>query len=397
MRVFVVKLYLMNIGVIATMAVTNAAMGTSPSPISLNIRQLDKQRVVTAANRYLSDTPVTITSFHHAHGPRNPHEYYSQGDYWWPNPKNTSGPYIKRDGYSNPANFVADREALIRFSIHTADLTAAYVITHDRKYAIQAVKNINAWFVNKATMMNPNLRYSQAVHGRATGRSYGIIDTIHLVEVARSIQILEQHKILSSADMYAVHVWFSKYLHWLTTSAMGIKEMNARNNHGTCWVMQAAEFAELIGDRHMLRFCRQRFKTVLLPDQMAGDGSFPLELARTKPYGYSLFNLDAMCMVCRILSTPKDNLWHYSTPDGRNMKLALKFMYPYIKNKTRWPYRHDVEYWKDWPVRSPAMLFGGLACHIPKYIKLWKTLNPNPTVPEILRNLPIRQPVLWVR
>ena len=42
-----------------------------------------------------------------------------------------------------------------------------------------------------------------------------------------------------------------------------------------------------------LGVCRDRFKTVLVPNQIAADGSFPLELRRTKPYGYSLFNLDA--------------------------------------------------------------------------------------------------------
>jgi hypothetical protein len=362
----------------------------------LNIRRLDQQRVLTAANRYLDDPPVTITAFSHRHGPTNPHEYYSQGDYWWPNPKNPSGPYIKRDGYSDPANFVADREALIHFSIHTAALTAAYLITSQKRYAQAAINNMRAWFVDKRTLMNPNLRYSQAVHGRAKGRSYGIIDTVHLVEVARSAQILEKHHLLTGPDKKAINQWFADYSHWMTTSRMGIEEMDAKNNHGTCWVMQVAEFASLTGNKKLLHFCRVRFKTVLLPNQMAANGSFPLELARTKPYGYSLFNLDAMCTVCWILSTPKDNLWRYTTPDGRNMRLGLKFMYPYIKDKSTWPYRHDVEYWKDWPVRSPALLFGGLAYGIPKYIKLWRTLNPNPTVPEVLRNLPIRQPVLWV-
>ena len=64
---------------------------------------------------------------------------------------------------------------------------------------------------------------------------------------------------------------------------------------------------------------RKRFKDVLLPGQMAADGSFPRELKRTKPYGYSLFNLDAMATICRILSTPEDDLWTFELPDGRVM------------------------------------------------------------------------------
>ena len=35
---------------------------------------------------------------------------------------------------------------------------------------------------------------------------------------------------------------------------------------------------------------------------MAANGSFPLELARTKPYSYSLFDLDMLAMVCQIAS-----------------------------------------------------------------------------------------------
>ena len=30
------------------------------------------------------------------------------------------------------------------------------------------------------------------------------------------------------------------------------------------------------------------------------------------------------------------------------------------------------------------------------YIALWKTLNPDPAVPEVIRNFPVRQPLLWM-
>ena len=41
---------------------------------------------------------------------------------------------------------------------------------------------------------------------------------------------------------------------------------------------------------------------LLIPKIREGpDGSFPQELARTKPYGYSLFNLDAMAIIAQTL------------------------------------------------------------------------------------------------
>jgi hypothetical protein len=75
---------------------------------------------------------------------------------------------------------------------------------------------------------------------------------------------------------------------------------------------------------------------------------------------------------------------------------AAAFLYPYLDDKSKWPYAHDVQHWDSWPVRSPGLLFCGLACDHSDYIALWRRLDPDPTDPEIIRNYPIRQPLLWV-
>ena len=129
---------------------------------------------------------------------------------------------------------------------------------------------------------------------------------------------------------------------------------------------------------------------------MAEDGSFPKELKRTKPYGYSLFNLDAMAMVCQIASNEKNDLWNYKTDDDRSMQMAFEYMYPFIEDKSKWPLHADVMYFEDWPVRHPALLFGGLAFNQNEYIETWKTLESDPQKDEIIRNFFIRQPLLWV-
>src|SRR5262245_27663842 len=172
--------------------------------------------------------------------------------------------------------------------------------------------------------------------------------------------------------------------------------MNAENNHGTCWAMQVAAFASFTGDQEKLDMCRKRYREILLPNQMADDGSFPRELRRTKPYGYSLFNADAMATVCWILSTPGDSLWDYTTPDGKTMRKGVAYIYPFIKDKSTWPLKPDVMYHEFWPVRSPVLLFGGLAYHEPKYLETWKALEANPTNEEVIRNLPLRYPLLWI-
>lgn len=359
------------------------------------VAEVDRQRILKAAASYLALPPVTITAFPTDRSPGGLHDFFSQADYFWPNPKNPNGPYVNRDGQSNPANFNEHRKAMIALSIQMPALTAAWRITGQRKYAEHACAHLRAWFITPATRMNPNLEYAQGVHGVSTGRSYGIIDTLHLVEVARAASLIAP-RMLSHSDNLALKDWFRSYLQWLTTSDKGRKERAALNNHATCWALQAAEFARLIGDNETRSDIRREYISVLLPGQMGEDGSFPKELARTKPYSYSIFNFDAMTMLCVSLKGIGDNLLTFHLSDGRGICKAAEFIYPYLKNKSAWPYPKDVEHFDALPVRSPGLLFAGLACGRPQYLDLWKTMNPDPVDPEIIRNYPVRQPVLWV-
>jgi hypothetical protein len=243
-----------------------------------DLASIERPRVITAAGEYLARSPQTITAFRAARSTGGPHDFFSEGDYWWPDPAQPDGPYIRRDGESNPDNFVEHRRALMRLSVEVPALTAAWVLASEPRYAEHARRHLRAWLVDPDTRMNPSLAFAQAIHGVSTGRGIGIIDTIRLIEVARAIEVLHRGHAMPDAEFGAIRQWFADYLVWLTTSKNGADERDARNNHGTCWVMQVASFATLTGNRAALDMCRTRFKAVLLP-QMAADGSFPLERA----------------------------------------------------------------------------------------------------------------------
>ena len=361
-----------------------------------NLYAIERPRVLRLANKFLSEKPITIMASHSPRSAGGPHDYFSEGDYWWPDPKNPGGPYIQRDGESNPDNFVAHREALMRLGVQAPALCAAWVLTKERKYADHAADHLRAWFIDPATMMNPNLQYAQAIHGRTTGRGTGIIDTLQIVDVVRGAGAIAPSGALSSSDQNALRKWFADYLIWMTTSKNGMEERDAKNNHATCWALQAAVFSLFTRDAEIQNYCRNRFKSVLIPNQMAPDGSFPQELRRTKPYSYSLFNLEAMAGIAQVLSTSADDLWTFNLPDGRCMAKAEAFMFPYIADKSKWPYPHDVMYFDQWPLAEQSLLFAGLALNKPEYLKLWRKLNEDPAVEEAVRNYPIRQPVLWM-
>lgn len=368
---------------------------TAPLPGALDLASAETQRVLRAAERYVLEGPRTVTSASSPRSAGGPHDFFSEGDYWWPDPERPRGPYIQRDGLTNPHNFVEHRRALMRLSVQLPALVAAWSLTGDERYADHAALHARAWFLAESTRMNPHLQFAQAITGRTTGRGIGVIDTIHLVEVVRALEVLELSRALSEQEYDGVRGWFTDYLTWLTTSENGIEERDQENNHGTCWAMQAASFAGFVGDHDLLNRLRERFTVVLVPGQIEPDGSMPRELARTKPFGYSLFNLDAFATTAHLLSTPSDDLWRFETADGRGLEAAVAYLAPFIGDRSAWPLPPDVMYDEQWPMRHPALLFAGLAYREDAYLELWRGLPADSDVDEVIRNFFIRQPVLW--
>ena len=394
---FPVKRIPMKLSAIITVLISLSSISSfALSPLERKIVKNTRSGILFFADSFLKEKPVTVTASHCPRSAGGLHDFYSEGDYCWPDPQNPDGPYIQKDGQSNPGNFSDHRLAMIRLSEITATLTSAWLLTGKSRYAEKAVEHFNAWFADTATMMNPDMLYAQAIKGRFTGRSIGLIDAYHLVEVARSLKLLSEKKGITPEQSVPVLNWISRFLSWMTTHEYGIKEMNAENNHGTCWMATAAAFADLTGNQEVLQMCRSRFKDILLPGQMDPDGSFPLELKRTKPYGYSLFNLDAFANAAYILSSPEDNLWTFVTPGGKSIKKGMDFMVPFIRDKSQWPYNKDIYIWEEWPARQSCLLFAGLAYRNEDYISLYLKQNPSPIHPEVIRNLPVRHPVIWL-
>ena len=358
-------------------------------------KTLSKQ-VLIDANKALDELPITVTAYSSERSKGGKHDFFSEGDYWWPDTLHPNGPYIQRDGLTNPQNFTAHRLAMIRFSKVVGNLTSAYILTKNTKYSKAAMGHLKAWFIDTATLMNPSLLYGQAITRKVSGRGIGIIDMIQMVEVAQSVSVLEKSGLINNKDISDIKNWFAQYLKWVTTHSYGIDEREAKNNHGTCWVMQVAVFAKLVGDTSLLSYCNNRFKTVLLPSQMAPNGSFPLEIKRTKPYGYSLFNLDAMVTLASVLSTQKENLFDFVGTGNVSIRKGIEFMFPFIANKASWPYAKDVMYWDEWPVAPISLLFGSKATNNSSWFDTWQKLEHFPTNEEVIRNTPIRNPLIWI-
>jgi Alginate lyase len=386
------------VALLTVLAATPGLAADSKPVLTINVATIDHDRILKAADAALKLEPITITKYHAKFSKGGPNDFYSEADYFWPNPKTPDGlPYINRDGQSNPDLFSKHRMAMRHLRTAVAALAAAYKITGENRYAVKAAELLRVFFLDPKTRMNPNLQYAQAVPGASTGRSWGIIDGLHLIEIPSAITAMEKSPAFTPELVAGLKQWFQQMADWMVTSKNGRAEAAAKNNHSVAFWLQIACYARFTGDEAKLAECRRQFKEVFVPNQMAVNGSFPLELARTKPYGYSIFQLDNMATLCQVLSTPNDNLWRFELPDGRGIQQAMKFLYSYLADKSKWPYRHDVQAWNNWPAREPSLLFAGLALDEPKYLELWKKLPADPTDPEVRRNIAITQPILWIQ
>ena len=362
---------------------------------SFDLKEFERDRILIKADTLIRMQPITITNDTAIRSAGSVHDFYSEGDYWWPDAENPDGAYIRKDGLTNPDNFVAHRQAMVRFSQIVGALGSAYQITGDIAFAKAIKPHLLAWFINAETRMNPSLNYAQAIKGKTEGRGIGIIDTIHLVEVALAVEQIEKAEVLTAVEIMAIENWFSAYTEWLTTSSFGQDEKNNGNNHSVTWALQVATFARVSGNEKQVEKMRIFFKDTLLSEQMAADGSFPEETKRTKPYGYSIFNLDAMTALAQIASTPQEDLFKFQTDQGISLKNGAEFLYPYLEDKSSWPYAPDVMYWEDWPVAQPSLLFTGLHFEEQKYVDLWQTLDRNFSTTEVVRNMPVKHYTLW--
>ena len=269
------------------------------------------------------------------------HDYMSIAPYWWPNPSTRDGlPYVRWDGEVNPErDDTSDRQRLDNLVQRIKTLAIGYFFTGKEEYAAQAVTLLRAWFLDDATKMTPHLKYAQAVPGRNVGRGAGIIETHNLPELVDAIGLLSGSKSWSSIDHKRLQDWFRAYLTWLIESPEGKAEANAVNNHGSWYDVQMAAYALFVGREELAKKVMAEFSSKRIAKQIEPDGRQPHELARTRAWDYSIFNLEALFNAASIADKLGIDLWTYETQDRRGIRKALDWLVPFAVGEKKWTYK----------------------------------------------------------
>jgi hypothetical protein len=274
----------------------------------------------------------------------DPHDFFSIGTYWWPNPDTEDGlPYVRRDGEINPESMESDTGKVRRLCRDVQALALAWRLFRDEDCARHCAALLKAWFINPDTSMNPHLEYAQCVPGVSHGRSWGVIDTRGFRYLVDASFLIRDHDAWSESDHEALQAWMKRFLDWLLTSRSGRKESKARNNHGTWYSAQALALALFTEQQGLAeKLARQARKRIEL--QIDGDGVQREEYKRTRPLTYCTMNLWAFFEVASLCERTQTDLWRYRAPSGGSLELAARWLLPYLQRRKDWPDREIVDY-----------------------------------------------------
>ncbi|MGW3626032.1 alginate lyase family protein [Streptomyces sp. NPDC000880] len=309
--------------------------------------------LVARADDWLGQGPWTVVDKPKPAPSGDPHDYLSQAPYWWPSqpktPENPWGcPYVQRDGERNPeVDTGTDRPDIGKVVGSVTTLSLAWYYTGKKQYAEHASKVLRTWFVDPATRMNPHLNHGQFIPCKYDGRAIGIIDfSQQYTSVLDAIAILDTGAPgWSGSDRAGMRAWNVSFLDWLVNSPFGKQEAAAENNHGTFHDMQVAALALATGDKDLARKVVRDVGGLRIDPQIAADGSQPQELARTRSWHYSTFDLVAYTRLAAIGEHVGVDLWAYRGLQGQSLFKAVDYLLPAATGAAAWPHP-ELEFYR---------------------------------------------------
>jgi hypothetical protein len=283
---------------------------------------------------------MSITENENLQASRDPHDYFSTARYYWPDPSKPDGlPYIRKDGETNPEHNEVSDEKKLNEMIHAVEyLSLAYFLTGEERYAEETGRFLRGFFLDPATRMNPNMNYSQSVPGGAEGRGSGVIDSREFMRIADFLALISKSSSWSDQDRAAMKAWWTEYAQWLQTSKIGLEEKKATNNHGAVYDVQLAAVLVMAGKEDEAKKVLGESLPARLDSQITPEGKQPRELARTKSWSYSCFNLKNICKGAVMARSLGIDLWSPEGEGGRgSLRKAMLYLVPFLKNPNAWP------------------------------------------------------------
>ena len=299
-------------------------------------------KLIRDADNALSKGPFSVINKTGIPPSGSKHDYMTLAPFFWPNPDTPDGlPYIRKDGQVNPEtrDDYTDFQEKDRFFEAVDVLGKAFFYSGHEKYAEKVLSLIQAWFIDPATAMNPNLNYGQGIPGQTEGRPFGIIEFGGIRNVLSTMELLKYKNALDADTEEGVKAWLQEYSYWLQNSELGIMESTRSNNHGTTYDAQLYSILLYLGETDHIRTLMETVTKKRIDNHIEPDGRQPHELHRTRAHSYSITNLAAHTRLAVLGKKVGVDLWNYESPDGGSIKKAYEFLIQFLVTDKEWEYQ----------------------------------------------------------
>lgn len=273
-----------------------------------------------------------------------PHDYESLATYAWPDPNNPEGPYITRDGSTNPEAYKYCWKLLQTLSDRLIKFSRAYYMTGETRFAEACRQQLYAWFIDQDSYMIPSFKYGQFIPGRNDGLGYpgAAAEAYYLVDVVECIELLKENGELDEEMDRQLRWWFQDMANWLYTSEQGRRMGQVRDNIGVMYDILLYRICRYTGQQDICNDISRNFTTRRLNQHIQRDGSQPQELKRTQAFMYSAYNLEHFVDFCVMLE--RSGVRYYKQ-NRKRIDAAFRFIELYAKDRVSGAYKESEKNW----------------------------------------------------
>lgn len=276
-------------------------------------------------------------------------DYISLGTYYWKDETKKDGlPYILKDGLANPEGDYYDKQNLRRLAFMTYYQCILYYLSEDKKYLNLIIDNLNYYFLDEKTGMNPNMNHAQMVKGVNDGRGIGMIDfTANMSYALYMIKLLYEENMLEEEFYNSLKKWLNDFYSWYIYSPIALEEKYANNNHGIFYDFGLIVILDVLDKKEEIRPLVSQMIELRLIFQIKDD-KMPFELHRTKSKNYSLMGIKGIYDFSTIASKYGFNLYDlkwYHRKLNIDLKAIEEYLYQRLVLKAKpWRYKQIIDF-----------------------------------------------------
>jgi hypothetical protein len=253
----------------------------------------------------------------------SPNEYVSLSTYYWPDPNNPDGKYIKKPEINNDKYKYSDRKYIDIILNKIQYLALAYKISDNQAYADKGIEFIKYFFLDSKTHMIPRLSHSGIIlkdQFKNTFTTHGcIIDTNSFYILGDLVEIILNSSKSKNIDRFknAMMLWFKNMSDWFLYSDYGVKAKIRTNNWLSSYYVQVLSYLYASGQTELCKkIFEDNFEQILIT-QIESDGTQQYEQSRDTPIHYCNYNLHLLTRLALIGKKYDINIWSYKNSSGK--------------------------------------------------------------------------------